>query len=76
MTSSARLIVTLLDVNDNPPEFEHYMYTASVSEALSVNTPVMRVFATSRDTGINAEISYSIVGGNELNKFSIDEKTG
>lgn len=34
------------------------------------------MFATSKDTGINAEITYSIVGGNEHKKFSINNQTG
>ena len=32
--------------------------------------------ATSRDIGVNAEISYTIIGGNEHRKFSIDQETG
>lgn len=34
------------------------------------------MFATSLDTGINAEIYYSIVGGNEYEKFVIDPISG
>ncbi len=36
----------------------------------------MQVFATSRDTGINAEITYNIIAGNEQEKFRIDDTTG
>ena len=32
--------------------------------------------ATSRDIGVNAEISYTIIGGNEQRKFSIEPETG
>ncbi len=66
----------LIDINDNPPEFEHSTYTSTVPEDTSVGSSVMQVFATSRDTGINAEISYDIIAGNEQNKFRMDSKTG
>ena len=42
----------------------------------SVMLHIMRVFATSRDTGVNAEITYTIVGGNEQGKFSLDPVSG
>lgn len=41
-----------------------------------MGTEVIRVSATSLDTGINAEVVYSIVGGNEHGKFAIVPETG
>ena len=76
MTSTAHLVVHVLDINDNPPEFEHSMYQVSASEALPVGDTVATMFATSRDTGVNADITYTIVNGNEHNRFSIDAKLG
>lgn len=35
-----------------------------------------RVLATSLDSGKNAEVVYSIAGGNEHNKFTINPETG
>ena len=66
----------LIDINDNPPEFEHSVYTTAVREDTSVGSSVIQVFATSRDTGINAEIMYDIIAGNEQGKFRMDSKTG
>ena len=37
---------------------------------------VLQVLATSKDSGINADITYSIVSGNEGRKFEIHPKTG
>ena len=37
---------------------------------------MVRLMATSRDIGVNAEISYTIIGGNEHRKFTIDQETG
>ncbi|XP_065207257.1 fat-like cadherin-related tumor suppressor homolog isoform X3 [Planococcus citri] len=70
------LFILILDVNDNPPEFLTRTYYASIPESSGVGTEVARVFATSLDTGINAEVRYSIVGGNEFEKFAIDSVSG
>lgn len=74
--SITRLIINVLDINDNPPEFSTREYKTYVYENATVNTEVVRIFATSKDIGVNAEVLYFIMGGNEHNKFSIDSKTG
>ncbi|KAJ8866041.1 hypothetical protein PR048_033565, partial [Dryococelus australis] len=70
------LNVIVLDINDNPPEFTSKYYYAKVAEIVSAGSEVVRVLATSKDTGVNAEVYYSIVGGNEHKKFQVDAKTG
>lgn len=42
----------------------------------SLGSEVIKVVATSKDTGINAEVYYSIIGGNEQKKFAINKNTG
>lgn len=76
LSSIAALLVIVQDVNDNPPEFSRKFYHATVSEAASVGYEVIRVLATSRDSGVNAEITYFLSGGNEHGDFTIDSKTG
>ncbi|XP_021704618.1 fat-like cadherin-related tumor suppressor homolog isoform X2 [Aedes aegypti] len=76
LSNSAFLVVNVQDINDNPPEFTSKHYFASVLENSSIGTEVLRVLATSKDTGINAEITYSIIGGNEHRKFAMHNKTG
>ncbi|XP_064481302.1 fat-like cadherin-related tumor suppressor homolog isoform X2 [Ornithodoros turicata] len=76
LSSLATLIVAIQDVNDNPPEFSRKVYHATVSEAASIGYEVLRVHATSRDSGMNAEITYFLSGGNERGHFTIDAKTG
>ncbi len=76
LSSTCHLVVTVLDVNDNPPEFASKYYFATVSEDVVIGTDVVKVFAASKDTGINADITYSLVGGNEHRRFRIDSKTG
>ncbi|GAB1601746.1 protocadherin Fat 1 isoform X5 [Argonauta hians] len=76
MSSTATLNIHLLDVNDNPPEFEHTMYKGEVSEDTGIGTSVLQVLAASKDVGVNAEISYHVIAGNEQHRFRIDQDTG
>ena len=64
------------DVNDNPPEFASKYYFASIREGEPVGTDVVRLMASSMDEGLNAEITYSIIGGNEGRKFTVESSTG
>ncbi|XP_074651233.1 protocadherin Fat 1-like [Tubulanus polymorphus] len=75
-TGSTTLAVVLLDVNDNPPMFELSTYVETVSEGTAPGLNILTVHATSKDLGENADISYSIAGGNEQMKFAVDAKTG
>lgn len=74
--STANLTIHVLDINDNPPVFNTKHYKTFLSEKAEVDTAVIKVHATSEDIGINAEILYYIIGGNEQQKFKIDSKTG
>lgn len=76
MHSLANVIVNVQDINDNPPEFANKYYFATVPEIDAVSTEVVRVLATSKDTGVNADVYYSIIGGNEHKKFAINNITG
>lgn len=76
LSSSAFIIVNVQDINDNPPEFTSKHYFASVPELTQVKTEILTILATSKDSGINAEINYSIINGNEQKKFGIDSANG
>ena len=76
LSSLATVSITVLDVNDNPTVFERRDYLVSVPEDTSPGTQVLAVFATSKDIGTNAEITYLIRSGNEQGKFRINPKTG
>ena len=71
LSSTVSLIVNVLDVNDNPPEFASKAYFATVGEDSARGAEVVRVLATSKDEGVNADITYSIVGGNQHRKFKV-----
>jgi protocadherin Fat 1/2/3 len=76
LSSTAIVKVVVLDVNDNPPEFASKNHYAVVPEIAPLGTELVRVMATSKDSGVNAEISYSIVAGNEHQKFYMNHSTG
>ena len=69
------MTISVVDVNDNPPEFERTTYSLSVSEATPVGTGVGRVFATSRDVGVNADILYAVVDA-VTSDFDVNSNTG
>lgn len=76
LSSTCEVVISVLDINDNPPVFEHREYTATVSEDVATGTQVLRVQAASRDSDANGEISYSIISGNEHGMFSVDPRAG
>uniref|UniRef100_K7G291 Cadherin domain-containing protein n=1 Tax=Pelodiscus sinensis TaxID=13735 RepID=K7G291_PELSI len=68
--------VWVQDVNDNAPKFEQSSYKTSVWEGQIYNTYVMQIFATDLDSGLNGEIEYSILSGNENKALLIDSTWG
>ncbi|XP_026723062.1 cadherin EGF LAG seven-pass G-type receptor 2-like, partial [Athene cunicularia] len=74
MASSASVSVTVLDVNDNSPEFTQREYSARLNEDAAVGTSVLTVSAIDRDA--NSVITYQISNGNTRNRFSITSQSG
>uniref|UniRef100_A0A2K5CTT1 Cadherin domain-containing protein n=1 Tax=Aotus nancymaae TaxID=37293 RepID=A0A2K5CTT1_AOTNA len=78
-SSSAKVTINVVDVNDNKPVFivppSNYSYEL-VLPSTNPDTEVFKVIAVDNDTGMNAELRYSIVGGNTKDLFEIDEVTG
>ena len=75
MTFSANTTVsiTLQDQNDNVPLFEFDSQTISIPETTEIGFIISTVVATDSDVLSNAEIVYSIVGGNNRGFFSINQ---
>ncbi|XP_043560438.1 protocadherin-11 X-linked isoform X1 [Chiloscyllium plagiosum] len=78
-SSVARVTINVVDVNDNSPVFvyppSNFSYEL-VSTSASPGSVVGKVFAIDNDTGMNAELRYSIVSGNSRGLFAIDPVTG
>lgn len=68
------LKINLVDVNDNPPLFEKFLWMASVDEGATKFDPPFRVRAIDDDA--TSVLNYTIVEGNESRMFSLDAKTG
>ena len=79
LTGSVQLLVTVLDVNDNAPTFQHPEYEVRILENSDNGTTVIRLNASDKDEGTNSAISYSfnrLVPPRILEQFSIDANTG
>uniref|UniRef100_A0AC11C550 Uncharacterized protein n=1 Tax=Ovis aries TaxID=9940 RepID=A0AC11C550_SHEEP len=78
-SSTAKVTINVVDVNDNKPVFvvppSNYSFEL-VPPSASPGTVVFTVVAIDNDTGMNAELRYNIVGGNTKGLFMIDQTTG
>ncbi|CAH2233596.1 jg16184 [Pararge aegeria aegeria] len=71
------LIIKLLDVNDNPPEFERALYEFVLSPNLNNFTSAAYVKAVDKDAEPpNNVVRYEIIEGTSEGKFAINEETG
>ena len=59
--SFANVSLTVLDVNDNPPQFVRDSYPVFISENLPAGVLVAQVVATDQDSGENAVVSYKML---------------
>ncbi|KAJ8866707.1 hypothetical protein PR048_032568 [Dryococelus australis] len=77
-SSTATVVVKVLDDNDNYPQFSERTYTLQVPEDInwSDNPVIASVRAVDADQGNNAALRYAIIGGNTQSQFSIDSITG
>ncbi|KAJ8015146.1 hypothetical protein DPEC_G00023120 [Dallia pectoralis] len=76
LSSICSVRVSVLSNNDRPPAFLNRDYGVTVSEDVTVGTQVLRVYAAGGDPEVPAEITYSVVNGNEQRMFSINSHTG
>lgn len=73
-TASASVLVTVLDDNDNDPQFEKDFYGFELLENLPSGTLVGSVSATDPDLGKNSLLRYAVVQANS--SFAVDPDTG
>ncbi|XP_039240587.1 protocadherin-23 isoform X2 [Pipra filicauda] len=76
LNSTATVLITVLDVNDNAPVFSSPEYHVHVKESIPIGSHVTEVSANDCDAGTNAEITYAIISGDDRGHFRLDEKTG
>lgn len=63
-------------MNDNPPKFELPSYSCALSEDAVRGQFVTMVTASDSDTVDQGHLTYSIVGGNDLQTFAVQPSTG
>ena len=62
LSSSAKVTVIIINVNDEDPKFEKESYKASVKENSQPGTRVTVVKAIDADEGPFGEVTYSLIG--------------
>ena len=78
-TGSTIINITVVDINDNLPEFENQTYEVKIPEDTADNTVILQVKATDKDTGEHGKIIYSFSPKTEADygqHFLIDHDTG
>nr|XP_026648726.1 protocadherin-23 [Zonotrichia albicollis] len=76
LSSTATVLITVLDINDNPPVFSSPEYHVHVKESIPIGSHITEVSAEDCDAGTNAEITYAIISGNDRGHFYLDGRTG
>ncbi|XP_039567875.1 protocadherin alpha-5-like [Passer montanus] len=60
LTGTMELVISVVDANDNAPQFNQSVYKVQLLESAAVGTLVTRVNATDADEGINSEVTYAV----------------
>ncbi|XP_008990948.1 protocadherin-18 isoform X1 [Callithrix jacchus] len=80
LVSNATVVLTIIDENDNVPvvigpALRNNTAEITIPKGAESGFHVTRIRAIDRDSGVNAELSCSIVAGNEENIFIIDPRS-
>jgi hypothetical protein len=60
LTSIQNFTVLIADLNDNPPEFQTDVFNVTIAENISTPSVVLELVAFDADSGLNADLVYSI----------------
>ncbi|XP_032929376.1 protocadherin alpha-6-like [Catharus ustulatus] len=79
LTGTMELVISVLDANDNAPQFNQSVYKVQLPENATEGTLVTRVNAADPDEGTNSEVTYAVTNfippsGRDV--ISINPKTG
>ncbi|XP_024919219.1 protocadherin alpha-3-like isoform X5 [Cynoglossus semilaevis] len=78
-SGTSKIIIHVLDNNDNLPIFSEALYKTKLLENSPIGTTVISVNATDADEGLNGEIVYSLRSKDQdrvLDIFEIESQTG
>ncbi|XP_059716452.1 protocadherin alpha-8-like [Haemorhous mexicanus] len=79
LTGTMELVISVLDANDNAPQFNQSVYKVQLAESASVGTLVTRVNATDPDLGTNSQVTYaasSFIPPSGRDVISVNPNTG
>ena len=76
LATNVTVQITVTDVNDNAPEFSQEVFQVEVSEEMLTGSVVVQITAVDIDEGSNANLTYEIESGNELQHFRVERHTG
>ncbi|XP_030315219.1 protocadherin alpha-8-like [Calypte anna] len=79
LTGTMELVISVLDANDNAPQFNQSVYKIKVLEGSQLGTLLITLSATDLDEGSNSDITYLFgrrVSAEVKEMFSIDEQKG
>lgn len=71
LSSKLTVDVSIADVNDHTPVFDHTSYETSLLESTPVNERFFALAATDADLDLNGRITYDITEGNGEQKFGV-----
>lgn len=74
LSSTATVAISVLDINDNIPQFSEAVYRMDILENLPMGSSVVGAVATDADEGSNSDIRFSIV--QDSVPFQIDIVSG
>lgn len=75
LTSYYRLLVHVIDANDNAPRLDKQLYYVDIQENNFVNTTLLQIFANDSDSAENARLTYAL-SDEGTNYVWIDGQTG
>ncbi|XP_064314878.1 protocadherin alpha-2 isoform X3 [Phalacrocorax carbo] len=79
LTGMMEVVISVLDANDNAPQFNQSVYKVKVLEGSELGTLLIKLSATDMDEGINSDIMYFFskrVAAQVKEVISIDENKG
>ena len=76
-SSTADVIVNVVDQNDHPPHFTQPIFFLEIPENMPPGSTCGRIMALDEDVGVNAKMVYSVVRDDDSSRFfSVDSETG
>ena len=76
LNSTGTLVIEILDINDNSPQFVGSSEATIIENPLDGSLVSTNLTATDQDEGSNAELTWRILSGNVFDTFRIDATTG